>query len=116
MRTLLGVMLVLVLAAGAARAQEFKAADAGAIKAALGAAGPGDTIVVKPGEYNLGGGASTGRDGTKDQPECHVERRPRGARRRGRKGPIEHADRVRREACLGGEQRCEGRPERHQLT
>ena len=49
-------------------AQEIKAENPAAIKAALASAGPGDTIVVKPGEYDLGGGASTGKDGTKDQP------------------------------------------------
>jgi len=68
MRAFLGAVCFLVLAAGVSSAQEIKAADAGAIKAALGAAGPGDTIVIKPGEYNLGGGASTGKDGTKEAP------------------------------------------------
>jgi hypothetical protein len=60
--------LPLVLVSGVAWAQEIKADNAAAIKAALASAGPGDTVVIKPGEYDLGGSVATGKDGTKDQP------------------------------------------------
>jgi hypothetical protein len=61
------VLAAFPLAAGA-RAREFRAANAGAIKSAIRAAGPGDVILVKPGTYNMGGGFSTGKSGTKDKP------------------------------------------------
>ncbi|MBA4387401.1 MAG: hypothetical protein C0404_05430 [Verrucomicrobia bacterium] len=49
-------------------ARDIKADTAADIKNALGSAGPGDTILVKPGEYDMGGSISTGKNGTKDKP------------------------------------------------
>lgn len=68
MRVIWSVVLSLALGAGVSLGQEIKADNAEAIKAALAAAGPGDTIVIKPGEYNLGRDVGTGKDGTKEQP------------------------------------------------
>lgn len=58
----------LLLAALPAAGRDIKCDNAKEIAAALGSAGPGDTILVKPGEYDMGGQFSTGKSGTKDKP------------------------------------------------
>jgi hypothetical protein len=57
-----------VAAVGAVSAAEFKVDNAAAVKQALGAAGPGDTILVKPGEYDMGDSFRTGKSGTQEKP------------------------------------------------
>lgn len=61
---LLPAMLAMATAAAAA---DIKVDNAQNLRAALASAGPGDVIEVKAGEYTMGGGTQTGRDGTKDK-------------------------------------------------
>lgn len=68
MKSICGVALALLAAAGVTSGAEIRAATPAAIRAALAAAKPGDTILVPPGVYDMGSEVSTGKDGTKDQP------------------------------------------------
>jgi Right handed beta helix region len=61
-------MAAAMLLAGLAGAQEIKAQNAGAVKAAIARAKPGDTILIPPGTYDMGGSFSTGKNGTKAKP------------------------------------------------
>jgi len=62
------VFFLFCVVALAFSAQVFRVDTAGAVKQALASAGPGDTILVKPGEYDMGATFSTGKSGTPDKP------------------------------------------------
>jgi len=69
MRTFaLATVASLVLFLSAAPAAEIRADNPGAIKSALSKAGPGDVILVKPGEYDMGGSVRLGKHGKKAAP------------------------------------------------
>ena len=63
---------MLALAAGfvgaAVQGAEFKVDSAATVRKALREVGPGDTILVKPGVYDMGDSFSTGNSGTADKP------------------------------------------------
>ncbi len=62
------VLIAAIAAPTTAAAREIGAASAAAIKRAVGAARPGDVILIKPGEYDMGGGFGTGRSGARGRP------------------------------------------------
>ena len=63
----LSIIALLSLAASAG-ARDITVDNAKDIKAAMAAAQPGDTIAIKPGEYDVGDGLSCANSGTKDSP------------------------------------------------
>lgn len=63
-----GLAAALVAAVGAAWAKEITADTPAAIKAAIAAAKPGDTVVMKPGDYDMGDRVNVNVSGEKGKP------------------------------------------------
>ncbi|MCG3179935.1 MAG: hypothetical protein BIFFINMI_02285 [Phycisphaerae bacterium] len=64
----LAAILLAVLSAAPCLGKEIKVDSAAAIRTALAQAQAGDTILVKPGNYDMGGEFSTGHSGTAGKP------------------------------------------------
>lgn len=62
-----GLSALLVAMAATATASVIKVDNAKDLRTALAAAGPGDVIEIKAGEYVMGGGTQTGQNGTSER-------------------------------------------------
>jgi len=68
MKTLASAFLTVLCVAAVSQAKDFNVDNARDIRAAMAAAQAGDTIVIKPGEYDMGQALVTGHSGTQDKP------------------------------------------------
>ena len=68
MKTLASALLAVLCVATAGQAKDFNVDTPKDIRAAMAAAQAGDTIVIKPGEYDMGQALVTGNSGAQDKP------------------------------------------------